>query len=92
MTDEVTRALEGLQGHLPEPRLRLSEAEKHALVAQVGPRTARSIVKAKADYAIGRIPFLFSSVDTQAVVDLLANDMLAAIDRALATAKKKKPR
>ena len=83
MTDSVTRALENLSGELPTPRLNLSDAEKDELVARVGPRTARDIVKAKKDYPLKRIPFLFSTVDTQAVVDLLANDVGTAIQRAL---------
>jgi hypothetical protein len=81
--DEVTRALANLQGNLPKARENLSETEKDELVARVGPRTARDIVRAKKDYPLRRIPFLFSTVDTQAVVDLLANDVRAAIERAL---------
>jgi hypothetical protein len=83
--DDVTRALSNLQGNLPKARENLSETEKDELVARVGPRTARDIVRARKDYPLRRIPFLFSSVDTQAVVDLLANDVHAAIERALGT-------
>ena len=87
MTDDVTKALEQLSGEPPSPRTNLTEAEKDALVAAVGPRTARDIIKAKKDLPLRRIPFLFSRVDTQAVVDLLANDVEGAIARGLAKAK-----
>jgi len=91
VTDDVTRALSQLAGERPTPRLDLPEREKDKLVAQIGPRTVRNIVRAKADYPLRRIPFLFSTVDTQAVVDILANDMEAALERALAgnTGKKR---
>jgi hypothetical protein len=84
MSDDLTKALEKLSGEQPTPRLNLSESEKDRLVAKIGPRTARDIVKAKKDLPHRRIPFLFSTIDTQDVVDLLANDMEAAIQRALA--------
>ncbi len=74
--DQLTESLLNLAGSLPTPRLNLSKDEKKALIARVGgPRTAQSIVKAKKDYPISRIPFLFSSLDTQCVVDILHNDM-----------------
>lgn len=81
--DDLTRALGNLTGSLPKARESLTESEKDELVARVGPRTARDIVKAKKDYPLRRIPFLFSRVDTQAVVDLLAHDVEGAIERAL---------
>ena len=86
MSDDLTKALETLSGGQPQPRLNLSEPEKDELVAKVGPRTARDIVRAKKDFPLRRIPFLFSKVDTQAVVDLLANDVEAAVKRALTKA------
>jgi hypothetical protein len=76
MTDKLTESLLNLTGSLPAPRLNLSKEDKKALIAKVGgPRTAQSIIKAKKDYPISRIPFLFSSLDTQCVVDILNNDM-----------------
>ncbi len=84
MSDDVTRALECLSGKLPKPRLGLTEFEKDQLVASIGPRTALAIVKAKKDFPPRRIPFLFSAVNTQAVADILANEMGDAIKRALA--------
>lgn len=83
VTDDLTRALEQLSGELPEPRTTLTEAEKDQLVARIGPRTVRSIVKAKAECPLQRIPFLFSTLNTQDVVDVLANDLKAALERAL---------
>jgi len=81
MTDDIARVLQNLTGDLPQPRLNLSESEKDALVKRLGPRTARNIVRAKGDYPVARIPFLFSTLNTQDVVDLLANDVIAAIAR-----------
>jgi len=76
MPDQLTESLLNLAGSLPTPRLNLSKDEKKALIARVGgPRTAQSIVKAKKHYPVSRIPFLFSSLDTQCVVDILHNDM-----------------
>ncbi len=83
MPDDVAKVLQNLTAALPEPHLGLSEEAKDALVKRLGPRTARSIVRAKQDYALARIPFLFSTLDTQDVVDLLANDVTAALARAL---------
>ncbi len=91
MSDDLTKALESLRSGLPEPRILATEAEKDALVARVGARTARDIVKAKKDFPARRIPFLFSAVDSQAVVDLLANDVGAAIERALTPSRKTPP-
>jgi len=88
MSDDISKVLQNLTGDLPQPRLNLSESEKDALVMRLGPRTARNIVRAKGDYAIGRIPFLFSTLNTQDVVDLLANDVIAAIARVLPAAGK----
>jgi hypothetical protein len=82
--DNLEERLRALKGNVPAPRTNLSEAEKAALVARVGPRTARSIVNAKRDFPVSRIPFLFSKIDTQDVVDLIANDVDEAIRLALA--------
>lgn len=83
MTDQVTKALEQLIGDIPSPRTNLSEEEKDRLVAKLGPRTTKNIVNAKKDYPLRRIPFLFSSLDTQDVIDVLANECDGAIKRAL---------
>ena len=81
MSDSLTQVLESLTGELPQPRLNISDQEKDALIAKIGIRTVKSIVQAKKELPLRRIPFLFSTIDTQAVVDLLANDMTAAINR-----------
>lgn len=82
--DPVIDSLQNLKGQLPTPRLNLSEAEKDALVVAVGgPRTVQTIIKAKRELPLARIPFVFSSLNTQHIVDILANDMAAAIARAL---------
>jgi hypothetical protein len=74
--DEVTDALLKLSGEMPTPRLHLSVEEKRKLIAKVGgPRTVKSIIKAKSQMQIARIPFVFSTLDTQAVIDILNNDM-----------------
>lgn len=83
MNDAVSKQIQSLQGALPEPRLGLTEDEKDALLRAVGPRLVRDIVKASRSCPIGRVPFLFSSVNTQHVVDILANDLEAALARAL---------
>lgn len=82
-SDDFETRLRSLSGGLPEPRLNLTEADKDALIARVGPRTARNVVGAKKDAPVARIPFLFSSLNTQDVVDLLANNVDAALARAL---------
>lgn len=82
-TDDLTKVLESLSGERLQPHRNLSESEKDAIIAKIGPRTVRDIVKAKADFSEARIPFLFSTIDSQSVVDILANDMVGAIARAL---------
>lgn len=89
MTDPLTRSLQELSGEIPKPRLNLSVAEKQSLVARIGPKTARSILQAKKDFPLQRIPFLFSALDTQDVVDLIYNDMMDVMSKALLKIKKK---
>ena len=75
MTDDITKSLQTLSGDIPKPRKNLTKEQKLAVIAKVGgPLTAKAIIKARKDYPTSRIPFLFSSLDTQCVVDLLAND------------------
>lgn len=86
MTDELEERLRGLKAEVPTARENLSEAEKDQLVAAVGgPRTAGSIRKAMQNFPHERIPWLFSSLDSQLVVDIMANDMEGAISRAKAS-------
>lgn len=81
--DHIDDALRALRADLPEPRRDLNESEKDALIAKLGgPRTVASILKAKDSLPLARIPFLFSSLDTRSVLEVLANDMTAALQRA----------
>ena len=83
MADDLEERLRALKGELPTPRTGLSEAEKDELIVAIGgPRTAESIRKATRNFPHERIPWLFNSLDSQLVVDVLANDMEAAIARA----------
>lgn len=92
MGDQIERGLRALTSELPKARLGLSEPAKDALVAAVGgPRTAQNLLRAKSEFPIERIPFLFNSLDASHVVDILHNDMEAAIERAFA-AKAARPK
>lgn len=78
--DDLRQSIENLSGEIPSPRLGLSLEQKIELVKVLGgPRTVTSILKCKKDYPLKRIPFMFSNLDTQAVVDILANDMEEAL-------------
>ena len=80
MTDDLTKQLEQIKSELPTPRKNLNLDEKVALIKNIGgPRTTRSILKAKETLPIARIPFLFNSLDTQFVMDVLENDMDEAL-------------
>lgn len=85
MTDDLESKLRSMKSQLPAARTQLSEAEKDELIKAIGgPRTVESICKAMRKLPHERIPWLFSSLDSQLVVDVMANDMEAAIDRAKA--------
>lgn len=45
--------------------------------------TTMNILKATKNYPKERIPFIFNNIDTQAIVNVLANDMTEAIGRAM---------
>jgi hypothetical protein len=80
MSDEISKSLSQLKGELLIGRKNLSEKELREVILRVGgPKTARAIIKAKKDFPLQRIPFLFSAVDTQAVVDILCNDLTAVL-------------
>lgn len=81
MDDHITNALANLDGELPTCQS-LSEDEKDQLIKFLGYRTTLNIIKAKKDYSTKRIPFLFSSLDTQKVINVLGNDLQAALERA----------
>ncbi|MCX6119001.1 MAG: hypothetical protein NT027_15810, partial [Proteobacteria bacterium] len=68
-----------LSGGMPSPRLNLSLEEKQRIIQDLGIKTVKNILKAKKQLPIARIPFLFSSIDTQMVLDILHNDFLELI-------------
>ncbi len=80
--EKISELLENLKGELPVPRLNLSEDQKDQLILQLGLKTVQNLLKAKKQLPMARIPFLFSSLDTQALLDVLNNDMAAAVVRA----------
>ena len=82
--DELDEALLGIQADKLEARLSLSLDEKIRLVEKWGPKRISDLVKAKSQIPIQRIPFIFNTIDTQDVLDVLANDMEDAIEAVLA--------
>lgn len=83
--DPITDALQKLNEDVVQPRLNLSASACDELVKRVGgPRTAQQVLQAKKQLPARRILFLFSSLDSQAVADILENSsgVKAAIDRA----------
>ncbi|MDQ3230525.1 MAG: hypothetical protein M3Q07_01800 [Pseudobdellovibrionaceae bacterium] len=85
MTDDVDASLRALKAQLPTARFNLSEPDKDELIRAIGgPRTVENIRKAMSKLPHERIPWLFSSLDSQLVIDVMANDMEAAITRAKA--------
>lgn len=83
MSDQLDEALRNIQADKLEARTEISEEEKQQLVERWGPKRVRDIVKAKGQIPASRIPFVFNNVDTQDLLDILANDMTAAIAKAL---------
>ena len=79
--DNIKDLITDLQGQLPEPKASLSEDEKDQIVLTVGPKTIASILSAKKQLPLKRIPFLFSSLDTQTVINILAHDFADALHR-----------
>ncbi len=91
MSDDIEKSLKALQKQVVIGRSGLSEAEKDDLIRLIGgPRTAENIRKALRNYSKERIPFLFSSLDTQLVADVMENEMAEAIARALSLKKSAK--
>jgi hypothetical protein len=84
LEDAIADALREMrcQGQ-PVPRSNLSEEQKDELIGKIGgPHGVRAIVDAGKIWKPSRVVFLFNSIDPQLVVDVLANDMAAAIERA----------
>ncbi|MCX6127724.1 MAG: hypothetical protein NTX25_01510 [Proteobacteria bacterium] len=82
MTDDIEKSLRSMTSNLPNARPNLSEKDKDQLIAALGILTVENIRKALATLPHSRIPFLFSSLNSQDVVDIMANDLDAAIARA----------
>ena len=74
LKDQLEDLILQIKADLPEARI-LSKQEKFELIKEIGgPRTVISILKAKKEFPLARIPFLFSSLDTNLVVNVLANE------------------
>lgn len=80
ISDSIQKSIEDLRGDVPEPRKDLCHTDLVAIVKQLGVRTVTHIVAAKKDYPLKRIPFIFNSLDTQLVVDVLFHDMSKAVE------------
>lgn len=93
MADDLDKSLRGLKGEEIKANLYTGRDELLALIQAIGgPRTAASIRKAMKTYSKERIPFLFSSLDPQLVVDVMTNDVDALIAEILAQKKAGKSR
>ena len=87
--DEIEDRLRSLESEKIEPNIYETEEKKLELVRKVGPRTAKNILNARKDYKESRIPFLFSSIHPQLVIDVLHNKPLKEIEKLLE--KEKEP-
>ncbi|RYZ49564.1 MAG: hypothetical protein EOP07_24280 [Proteobacteria bacterium] len=93
MSDDVDKSLRGLKGDAVKAQIYSSPDELRALIQAIGgPRTAASIRKAMKTYSRDRIPFLFSSLDPQLVVNVMDNDVDPLIAEILAQKKAGKSR
>lgn len=93
MADEIEKSLRGLNGNEMKARIYSSDEELLDLIQKIGgPRTAASIRKAMKTSPRDRIPFLFSSLDPQLVIDVMANDIDEILREILANKKAGKPR
>lgn len=78
--EHIDALILGLGDGPPAPRLDLGDEELRALIRKAGgPRTVAAILKAKHEFPLRRIPWLFSSIDSQAVVDILHNERIAKL-------------
>ena len=74
--DQIETTLVGLKAELPSPRVFTDRSDLIKLIhSSGGPRTAKSIRDHAKITPARRIPHVFSSIDTQVVVDILANDL-----------------
>lgn len=79
--DPVEQSLRNLKSDEIKANKYSTNEELEKLIIAVGPLTCRNILKAKKDYKLSRIPFLFSSVDPQLVVDVLFNDIEKLLEK-----------
>jgi hypothetical protein len=92
MSDDLDKSLRGLKGDEIRPNHYESRDELKALIEAIGgPRTAASIRKAMKTYSKERIPFLFSSLDPQLVVDVMSHEIDSLIQEILEQKKPGKP-
>lgn len=74
LKDQLEELILQMKADWPEPKI-LNKQEKFQLIKEIGgPRTVTSILKAKKEFPLARIPFLFSSLDTKLVIYVLANE------------------
>jgi len=78
--DDLTQQIMNLKADLPKPR-KLTESEKDHLIQKLGRDTVKKLVAAKKELPKKRIPFIFNSLDTQSVVDVLYNNWEEALKR-----------
>lgn len=86
--DPLTQQLTEIEKNLPEPQT-LTHEELLDLINQLGPRTCRQVLNARKTLGEARIYFLFNSLPTQKLVNLLHNDQCHEI---LAKLEQKKPK
>ena len=74
LKDQLEDLIRKIKADFPEAKI-LNEQEKFELIKEIGgPRTVISILKAKKEFPLARIPFLFNSLDTKLVIYVLANE------------------
>ena len=79
--DPIEKSLINLKSDELEANKYKTDKELETLIRTVGPLTCRNILKAKKDYKLSRIPFLFSSIHPQLVVDVLGNDIEKLLEK-----------
>ena len=81
MNDDIIKQLKAIKSDLPKPTALFNESEKDLFIVKHGYSLVRDITKAKKELPLKRIPHIFSSIDSQIVVDILANDWKQALAR-----------
>lgn len=78
----IEEQLLAIKSDLPQPSI-LNDNQKRSLIEKIGPKTVRNIIKAKKDFDLQRIPFLFNSIDSKIVIDILNNEWDELLEDAL---------